>query len=80
MNKAEEIIKKLIDSGKINGEEAIILIKAIQQCDITPKTIISNSESIKPAPPSCDTYQGIKIAPYSNPDTHISGGVYEYYK
>ena len=62
MNKAEEIIKRLIDDNKINGEEAIILIKSIQNPSTTstPISPITYTPAyIHPTPPTCDTSSDI---------------------
>ena len=39
MNDVEKLIAKLVDEHKINGEEAIVLIKAVNQFENKSSTI-----------------------------------------
>ena len=42
MNDVEKLIAKLIDEHKINGEEAIVLIKAVNQFDQNKSSAIDD--------------------------------------
>ena len=42
MNNVEKLIAKLIDEHKINGEEAVTLIKAIHQIDQNKSSTIDD--------------------------------------
>lgn len=42
MNDVEKLISKLIDEHKINGEEAIVLIKAVNQFDQNKSSTIDD--------------------------------------
>ena len=42
MNDVEKLIAKLIDEHKINGEEAIVLIKAVNQFDQNKSSTIDD--------------------------------------
>jgi hypothetical protein len=48
MNDVEKLIARLIDEHKINGEEAIVLIKAIHQIDQNKSSTID--DLFKPSP------------------------------
>ena len=49
MNDVEKLIAKLIDEHKINGEEAIVLIKAVNQFNQNKSSTID--DLIKQSPP-----------------------------
>lgn len=42
MNDVEKLIAKLVDEHKINGEEAIVLIKAVNQFDQNKSSTIDD--------------------------------------
>lgn len=48
MNDVEKLIAKLVDEHKINGEEAIILIKAVNQIDQNKSSTIDDLLKIRP--------------------------------
>lgn len=73
MNDVEKLIAKLIDEHKINGEEAIILIKAVNQFDQNKSSAID--DLIKQSPPKNNALDNRWQYPYQqNSITAISDG------
>ena len=74
MNNVEKLIAKLVDEHKINGEEAIVLIKAVNQFDQNKSSTID--DLLKTASPHKNNNLDIRWQyPYQqNSITAISDG------
>ena len=74
MNDVEKLIAKLIDEHKINGEEAIVLIKAVNQFDQNKSSTIDDLIKQSPHKPWKTSDQWKDLNSNLNSITSISDG------